>query len=49
MDKTESIRKDIRAIAAKYDGRVNFEDWDKKDGPTVVTMVRAVMTFKIEN
>ena len=45
---SENIRKDIRAIIAKYQGKVNFEEWDKPEDSGRVTMMRAIMTFRIE-
>lgn len=45
---SETIRKDIRALVDKYEAKVNFEEWDRKDGEDRFTMIRAVMTFKVE-
>lgn len=47
-DKAEDIRKEIRAIIEKYQAKVNFEEWNKPQEPGLVTMMRAVMTFKFE-
>ena len=45
----EAIRKEIRSIVRKHDGKVTFEDWDKKDETgSIATMIRAVLTFRIE-
>jgi len=43
----DDIRRDIRAIVTQYDGKVNFEEWDKPEEKGFVTMMRAIMTFKI--
>ena len=48
-EQVENIRKDIRALVAKYDGHVNFADWDKKDDSGAFTMIRAVTTFKVQH
>ena len=50
MEQTESIRKDLRAISEKYQGKVNFEEWNKNDSENAqsVTMIRAIMTFRVE-
>ena len=47
---TENIRKDLRVISEKYQGKVNFEEWNKNDSEKAqsVTMLRAIMTFRIE-
>ena len=45
----DAIRKEIRAIVEKYEGKVNFEEWDRPQEPGRVTMIRAIATFKVEN
>ena len=47
--RAEIIRKDIRDLVDKYEAKVNFEEWDRKEGDDKFTMIRAVMTFKIED
>lgn len=48
-EQVENIRKDIRALVAKYDGQVYFEDWPRKDESGKFIMIRAIATFKVQH
>ena len=41
--------KHLSGLVEKYEGKLNFEEWDRPREPGRVTMIRAIATFKVEN